>query len=67
MTEHALFGVVLSDLLDHIARAYHQATGRDERAIREAVLKVMRDEDRFKARDPSRGSMSGATVFPQRN
>jgi hypothetical protein len=62
-----LFGILISDLLDHIAAAYHRQTGRDERAVREQIVKTMRDEDRFKVNDPSRGGARGTTIFPKRN
>jgi len=62
------FGVVLSDLLDQIAAAYSRVTGADQGVLRKHLKKVMRDEDRFKARDPSRYAMSrGATIFPVKN
>lgn len=63
--EPKLFGLVLSDLIDHLARAYADATGRDARDIRAEIVKVMRDEDRFKEKDPSRGNLSGVTVKPR--
>lgn len=67
MMQPKLFGIVLSDLLDHIAAAYHQQSGRDSRDIRYEVLKVLRDEDRFKDKDPSRGHSRGASILPQRS
>lgn len=60
-----LFGIVISDLLDHLAQAYHQSTGRDPRDIRYKILKVMRDEDRFKEKDPTRGNLAGMMIRPQ--
>jgi hypothetical protein len=57
-----LFGILLSDLLDHITHAYHLTTGRDERDIRASITKVMRDEDRFKEKDPGRCGMKGAMI-----
>lgn len=62
-----LFGILMSDLLDHIAAGYHHCTGRDERDVRAELVKVMRDEDRFKEKDPTRGKLTGATVMPRRN
>lgn len=59
------FGIVLSDLIDHLARAYSDATGRDARDIRQQIVKVMRDEDRFKEKDPARGALSGTTIKPR--
>jgi hypothetical protein len=52
-------GIMMSDLLDHIVNALHHATGRDQRDIRTDVLKAMRDEDRFKQKDPARSGMEG--------
>ena len=65
--ESKLYGIVLSDLLDHIAAAYHQSTGRDERDIRYEILKVLRDEDRFKTDDPGRAKLRGRTIMPPRS
>jgi len=67
LTEPRLFGIMLSDLVDHIAAAYAQIVNRDERDIREALMKTMRDEDRFKQKDPSRGNMRGCTIKPRGN
>lgn len=67
MNEPKLYGIVLSDLLDHLAAAYAQSTGRDQRDVRYDILKTMRDEDRFKDKDPSRGKLRGATIRPPRN
>lgn len=60
------FGILMSDLLDHIAAAYHSTTGRDQRDIRAQLFKVMRDEDRFKERDPTRGNARGKTFVGKR-
>ena len=57
-----LFGIAISDLIDHIADAYHQTTGRDVRDIRARIVKVLRDEDRFKEKDPKRTQMSGRVI-----
>jgi hypothetical protein len=59
-----LYGIILSDLLDHIAAAYHRMTGRDERDIRYDIMKVFKDEDRFKTNDPKRGGLRGTTQSP---
>jgi len=67
MNDPRVWGIVLSDLVDHIASAYVQQTGRDERDIRETITRVMRDESRFKDKDPSRGRMRGATLMPKAN
>jgi len=67
MQEPKLFGIVLSDLLDHIAAAYNRSNGRDERDIRDTIMRVMRDESRFKDKDPRRGNMLGATIRPKAN
>lgn len=61
------FGIILSDLADHIAMAYHQSTGRDVKDIKAELVKIMRDEDRFKERDPKRGNLTGHTDFGNRN
>ncbi len=56
-------GILLSDLLDHLAHAYHQMVpDRAEQDIRADILKAMRDEDRFKKNDPSRSGMAGGLV-----
>ena len=61
----AVFGILLSDLLDHIAADYAGVSNRDERDIRVSILKIMRDEDRFKEKDPCRGSSRGVTIMPK--
>lgn len=61
------FGVILSDLIDHIAFAYSGILARDQCDIRAHIVKVMRDEDRFKEKDPTRGKMSGTTITPSKN
>ncbi len=60
MTRPEMFGILLSDLLDHIVASYRVATGRDERALRDSIFKVMKDENRFKDADPSRGNARGS-------
>jgi hypothetical protein len=67
MNEPATYGVLLSDLLDHIAAAYRGATGRDERDLRAQIMKVLQDENRFKDKDPSRARLRGITVKPAAN
>jgi hypothetical protein len=67
MDTPAVAGIMLSDLLDHLAKAYAAASGRDQRDVRAAIFKVMRDEDRFKEKDPTRGGQRGATMWPKRN
>jgi len=59
------FGIIMSDLIDHLAAAYHDTTGRDLRDIRAQIVKVMRDEDRFKEKDPKRGQLTGITIMPK--
>ena len=59
-------GIMLSDLVDHLAHAYHDVTGRDVRDIRNHVLKVMHDEDRFKVKDPTRGGLARAIFMGKR-
>lgn len=61
------YGIILSDLADHITKAICQFTGRDPRDVREGLLKVMRDEDRFKSKDPSRGGLTGSIDFGRKN
>ena len=59
-------GILLSDLLDHLAAAYQSTTSRDQRDLRAAILTVMRAEDRFKEKDPARGNPKGATLWPRK-
>ena len=66
MDDPRVAGVLLSDLLDHLAAAYQATTGRDQRDVRAAIFKVMRDEDRFKEKDPTRGAARGATIWPRK-
>ena len=51
----------MSNLLDNLAAAYQRTAGRDQRDVRAAIVKVVRDEDRFKEKDPTRGAARGAT------
>jgi hypothetical protein len=62
LRDYRMFGIVISDLLDHIANAYHHTIGRDLRDIRADIVKVLRDEDRFKKKDLSRSQMSGTVA-----
>jgi|SRR5262245_41070864 len=57
-------GILMSDLIDHIAFAFRGHLGRDERDIRSVIFKVMKDEDRFKQKDPSRASAFGKFFTP---
>lgn len=61
------FGILMSDLLDHVAAAYSAVCGRGRRDVRAQLKKVMLDEDRFKDKDPQRGAARGATIWPRRN
>jgi hypothetical protein len=54
------WGVLLSDLIDHIAHMGATLSGRDVRDVRASLVKVMRDEDRFKEKDPERAQQRGA-------
>jgi len=63
MSQPGMFGIVLSDLVDHIALAYHQASGLDVRAVRREIVKVMADEERLKKSDPGRAPARGKTSF----
>jgi hypothetical protein len=65
MDDPRYFGVALSDLLDHVASAYSAVTGRDQRDVRRQLFKTMQDEERFKEKDPKRGSGIGATIWPK--
>src|SRR5882762_10632029 len=55
-----VFGIILSDLVDHIAQAYHHATGRDLIDVRAQIVKVFKDEDRFKEKEPGRAKITGS-------
>lgn len=61
-----LFGILLSDLVDHISAAYATVSNRNERDLRAHIFKVMRDEDRFKEKNPSRGRARGTIIMPPR-
>lgn len=58
-------GILMSDLIDHIAHAYGDVSKRDWRDIRDHIIKVIRDETRFKDKDPNRGNMRGFTLLPK--
>ena len=60
-------GILMTDLIDHIAHAYRDHLGRDERDIREAIYRVMKDEERFKQKDPARGDPIGKVFKPRTN
>jgi hypothetical protein len=66
LTKPEVFGVLLSDLLDHIASTYSSLAGKDEAATRTRILQTMLDEDALKQSDPSRGNPKGA-IGGQRN
>ena len=56
-------GILLSDVLDHLAHALHQAIPeRDERDIRSDILRVMKAEDHLKEKDSARGGMEGGLL-----
>lgn len=67
MTDPRVYGIILSDLVDHIAAGYAQNSDRDERDIRELLMRTLKDENRFKEKDPSRGKLIGATLRPKAN
>lgn len=52
--EPALFGILISDLVDHVAKAYHDLTDAPESAIKARIMRAILDENRFKCRDPER-------------
>ena len=53
------WGVTLSDVIDHIARMQSQITGEPVATWRRRVKKRFEQEEREKARDPSRGGFTG--------
>jgi hypothetical protein len=65
VTDPRAFGILISDIIDHIARCYYDVTGMDERLIREGILRIVRDEQRFKDKDPTRGHSRGTTLMPK--
>ncbi len=65
--EPKLFGILLSDLVDHIAASYAQTTQRHEADIRATLIKTLRDEDRFKTKDPGRARQRGYQHKPVTN
>jgi hypothetical protein len=67
MDTPAVYGIIISDLIDHLAASYASTTGRDAKDVRAQLHKVVRDEERFKEKDPARGRGRGATIFPKRN
>lgn len=67
MTEPRLWGIMVSDLVDHIAAAYASRTRRDAKDLRDEIMRTAQREMKFKDRDPSRGDMRGTTVMPRKN
>lgn len=61
------FGVILSDLLDHVARAYADLGLGESKTVRAHIVKTLNNEDRFKEQDPNRGKITGKTVMPKAN
>ena len=59
LSKPTIYGVVVSDIIDHIAAAYAQLTGADMVALSEAILATARREHKFKKDDPSRSQMRG--------
>jgi hypothetical protein len=64
--EPIILGILLSDIADHFAAAYAGYTGRDQRDVRTQLVKIMRDEDRFKQKDPKRGVGVGSFILPRK-
>jgi hypothetical protein len=60
MNHPKAFGIILSDLVDHIGKYYSDTTGRDERDVRATVMKALHDENRFKEKDPDRAGLTRA-------
>jgi len=59
LREPGMFGVVISDLIDHIANAYTQVLDRDARDIRAFIVKIWRMEEKAKQKDPKRSQLTG--------
>jgi hypothetical protein len=55
------FGIILSDLIDHIAKHYSTRTGCDESFARTCLMEVLNGEDRLKDQNPGRGKQVGHT------
>ena len=65
MNSPVVFGVILSDVIDHIGKYFSAMTGRDERDVRKTVMKVLRDENRFKEKDPKRVQLKYKFIKPK--
>ena len=61
------WGILLSDLLDHLTRAVYDLSGQDPKAVRALILDVLMNEDGAKAEDPDRVHNTGKTTFPLRH
>lgn len=59
-------GILLSDILDHMAHAYSATTGMTQDACRKALWREARDENRLKERDPDRYKARGFTTVTGR-
>lgn len=58
-----IYGIVLSDVVDQIAAAYHAFNGSDPGEVRATIHRVIRDEEEMKRKDPRRGRGRGATIW----
>jgi hypothetical protein len=60
-------GIVLSDLLDHVAAVLAAINHEHPNTIHAELLNVMRKEDQLKRENPDRGNLKGMTVFSTRH
>ena len=67
MNEPTLFGILLSDLVDHITAAYAPLHGGRERDLRDHIIKTLKRENQLKDEQPGRGSQRGAMIMPKSN
>ncbi len=55
MKQPRISGVLLSDLLDHLVAAYQMKTGKPDAEIRSEIMRVLLEENKLKAANPTRG------------
>lgn len=57
-----LYGILLSDFIDHIAMMYASQTGEKQEILRKRLLKHLATEEREKKRDARRGNLTGRYI-----
>ena len=56
LNDPRIWGIVASDLICNIADVYAKHTNRNMRDVRDAIMRVLREENRLKDLDPERAA-----------